>query len=246
MKILFTLSLFLVVLARPRCAFSAQVLHFSGYDWTVNAGFWGPGPNHWDTQNVFLDKQGHLHLKITQRNGQWYCAEVTSTQRFGFGRYQWQIAGRLDQLDPNVVLGLFNYPTPDIGPDGTNEIDIEFARWGKAKNPAGNYTVWPPVKSALHGGNTFDFKLSGDTTTHYFEWSGQSVAFASLPGYRDDDAPTFGRYLYAPENATALVPQKPLPVHLNFWLFRGQPPLNGRESEIVIASFKFTPAQLSH
>jgi hypothetical protein len=43
----------------------------------------------------------------------------------GFGRYQFWIEGRVDRLDPNVVLGLLNYPTPDVGPDATNEIDID-------------------------------------------------------------------------------------------------------------------------
>ena len=36
--------------------------------------------------------------------------------RPGFGRYQFQVAGRLDLLDDNVVLGLFNYPAGDVGP----------------------------------------------------------------------------------------------------------------------------------
>jgi hypothetical protein len=36
-----------------------------------------------------------------------------------------QTNGRLDLLDDNVVLGLFNYPTEDVGPDGTHELDIE-------------------------------------------------------------------------------------------------------------------------
>ena len=68
--------------------------------------------------------------------------EVLTKDRSGFGRYQFWVVGRVDRLDPNVVFGLFNYPTPDIGPDGTNEIDIEFAKWGKPEAPMGNYTVW--------------------------------------------------------------------------------------------------------
>ena len=35
------------------------------------------------------------------------------------------------------------YPTPDVGPDGTHEIDIEFAKWGVPDAKIGNYTVWP-------------------------------------------------------------------------------------------------------
>ena len=123
---------------------SAKTIRFSGYDWKVKFGTHeGPGPNNWSENNVWVDQNGYLHLKLTQQGDRWYCAEVLTQDRLGFGRYQFWVVGRVDRLDPNVVLGLFNYPTPDVGPDGTNEIDIEFAQWGKPEAPIGNYTVWP-------------------------------------------------------------------------------------------------------
>lgn len=108
----------------------ARTLKFSGYEWEVrSAGLQGPGPNRWDPENVSVDSKGQLHLKITKVADEWRCAELTLKKRLGFGRYQFQVIGRIDQLDRNIVLGLFNYPTPDVGKEGTNEIDIEFARW---------------------------------------------------------------------------------------------------------------------
>jgi len=122
----------------------AKTLRFAGYDWVAkSATHEGPGPNNWNENNVWVDQGGYLHLKLTKQGDRWYCAEVLTKDRLGFGRYQFWVVGRLDRLDPNVVLGLFNYPTPDVGPDGTNEIDIEFAQWGKPEAPIGNYTVWP-------------------------------------------------------------------------------------------------------
>jgi hypothetical protein len=32
-----------------------------------------------------------------------------------------------------------------------------------------------------------------------------------------------------------------MPVHLNLWLFKGLPPKDGREVEIVVQAFEFTP-----
>ena len=123
----------------------ARTIEFSGYQWEVRPSedSGGPGPNHWDENNVSVDSNGYLHMKLTQRNGEWYCSEVYLPQALGFGLYQFSVIGRVDTLDPNVVLGLFNYPTPDIGPDGTNEIDIEFAHWGDPSSPIDNYTVFP-------------------------------------------------------------------------------------------------------
>jgi hypothetical protein len=79
-----------------------------------------------------------------------------------------------------VVLGLFNYPTMDVGPDATHEIDIEFARWGDAMNPLGNYTVWPVAKSLKQISRSFRFTLTGEQTTHRFIWTRDGVKFQSL------------------------------------------------------------------
>ncbi|MDQ3813018.1 MAG: glycoside hydrolase family 16 protein [Armatimonadota bacterium] len=224
-----------------------QTLHFSGYEWIVKEGFWGPGPNHWEPHNVFVDEQGRLHLKLTQHDGRWYASEVTLKQRLGFGCYQWQVAGRVDQFDPNVVLGLFNYTVPEVGPDGTNEIDIEFARWGKPENPAGNYSVWPAQKGAPHASHRFEVKLEGDYTMHRFDWTAQRVSFQSLHGHYDDPAKAnenavITNFVFEPKEPARSIPQHPLPVKMNLWLFRDRPPQNGQEVEIVIHSFRFTPA----
>jgi hypothetical protein len=126
----------------------------------------GPGPNSWDENNVWVDQDGYLHLTITNRGGQWYCSQVSMAGRLGFGRYQFWVIGRIDKFDPNVVFGLFNYPTPDVGPDGTHEIDIEFADWGKPKAPIGNYTVWPAKTGFNRAYKRFSIALNGDFTTH--------------------------------------------------------------------------------
>lgn len=222
---------------------AAETLQFSGYEWTVKEGLKGPGPNNFAPRNVFVDAQGRLHLKLTFRDGKWFAAEVVSTRRFGFGRYQWQIVGRPDLFDDNVVLGLFNYPTPDVGADGTNEIDMEFARWGKPENAIGNYSVHPPQKKAPAGGHQYPLKLAGDYTTHRFAWTSWSVALQSLFGHRQpgDTTGEITHYVFQPPEPVRSIPQLPMSIRMNLWLFRGWPPKNGQEVEIVIRSFQFAP-----
>ena len=119
-------------------------VQFSGYVWDVRqAGTGGPGPNCWDPKSVQVDASGRLHLRLTRRDGQWRCAEVSTQKSFGFGRYEFDIVGPLDKFDPNVVLGLFDYPNPGQGPDGTNEIDIEYSRWGKPSALPASATIYP-------------------------------------------------------------------------------------------------------
>lgn len=220
----------------------ATTITFSGYQWTVKTGNGlGPGPNNWSASNVWVGSTGDLHLKITQVNGQWYSAEIVSTQAFGFGQFQWKVISQLDQLDPNVVLGLFTYPTANVGPDGTNEIDIEAARWGVSGNPAGNYTVYPAVGGRPYTTHPFAFTLPGDHTTQRFTWQSKSIFFQSLNGHTDTNKNEYANWTFTPANPLQDIPQTPVPVHINLWLFQGHAPTNGQPVEVVIRQFKYTP-----
>ena len=84
-------------------------IQFSGYEWTIREnGLSGPGPNTWSRENVWLDEVGDLHLKISHGENGWQCAELTTTERFGFGTYQFQVDGPIDQLDAEVLFQLMD------------------------------------------------------------------------------------------------------------------------------------------
>jgi hypothetical protein len=220
----------------------AGTISFSGYTWAVRpSGKGGPGPNYWDQNNVSVDTNGYLHLRLTQRGDRWYSSEVYTQNRLGFGRYEFWLIGRVDKLDRNVVLGLFNYPTSDVGPDGTHEIDIEFAQWGDASAPIGNYTVWPTTTSVRRESKPFPFTLIGDASKHSFTWSPTNVFFQSLQVRSDNSSHPFASWPYQPPNPATGVSQKSMPVHLNLWCFKGLPPSNGQQVELIVRAFKFTP-----
>jgi hypothetical protein len=226
----------------PAGAAQAKTLRFAGYDWVVKSGDdLGPGPCNWSAANAWVDGNGWLHLTLTQQNGTWYAAEIESVKRFAFGRFQLYVIGQIDKLDQNVVLGLFNYPTSDVGADGTNEIDIEIARWGTPTWPNLNYTVWPTRAGATPGAKTYFFSLNGTYTTQRFTWRAAGILFQSLYGHRNDDRNEIARWNFAPHTPAQAIPQKPLPFHLNLWLFDGKPPTDGKPVEIVVKSFSYKP-----
>ncbi len=225
---------------------SPKRLKFSGFNWVVRpSSIGGPGPNHWNPDNAWVDDKGYLHLKLTQRNGVWYCSEVRLEDRLGFGQYQFSIVGRVDLLDKNIVLGLFTYPTPDVGPDGAHEIDIEFARWSQAENPIGNYTVWPATTNVQRTTKGFSFALEGNLSTHRFTWNPESILFQSAHGDQINDRSQFASWLYQPQNPEIHISQSPMPFLINLWCHLGNAPSNGQEVEMVIQAFKFTPRQLA-
>jgi hypothetical protein len=180
-------------------------------------------------------------LRLTQRDGQWFCSEVFTRDRFGFGRYEFWIVGPVDRLDRNVVLGLFNYPTADLGPDGTHEIDIEFAQWGNPSAPHGNYTVWPTTNLLRQESKPFSFTLDGDSSSHCFAWSSTNILFHSQAGHGEATNRPQASWLYQPPHPATRISQKPMPVHINLWCFKGKPPTDGKPVELIIRAFKFTP-----
>lgn len=234
MNLLSGALLFMSLLSLPAISAHARTINFSGLEWEVrDDGIGSPGGNHWRSDNVWLDDQGRLHLRITKIGGVWTCAELRTTRKFLYGRFEFDLIGRPDQFDPNVVLGLFNYPT-EAEADGRGEIDIEFSRWGNPTGPAGNFTIWSKKTSGRYTTSTFPLELFGTHTRHVFERGPHRVAFSSYHGHANVSE------IAAKTFVDGQVDSTPMPIYINFWLFRAMPPSNGATAEIVISEFRFS------
>ncbi len=184
-----------------------------------------------------------MKLRRSPTTGGWTCAELYTNVKFSFGTFRWFVEGPIDKFDTNVVLGLFTYG----GVDGTNEIDIEVAKWGRTEPEASNlfYTVYPyalgvakPVSSGTH------ISLQGTYTTHHFTWFPNKVAYQSQHGFMNSpNQQTFYSY-ETPLSFTSAMPHISAPLHMNLWAFQGKPPTDGQEVEIIIHGFKYTQAWL--
>ena len=51
----------------------------------------------------------------------------------------------------------------------------------------------------------------------------------------------FAIWQYQPPDPASFIGDKPMPVEINLWLFKGQPPKDGQQIEVIIRSFNFTP-----
>ena len=183
-----------------------------------------------------------MKLRRSPLTGGWTCAELYTNTRFSFGTFRWFVEGPIDKLDTNVVLGLFTYG----GADGTNEIDIEVARWGRREPEASNffYTVYPdtlgaakPVSSGTR------LSLQGTYTTHQFIWSRENVALQIQGGFKNQTDVKNDIFAYkTPSNFSSAMPYITAPIHMNLWSFQGKPPIDGQEVEIIIHGFTYIEA----
>ena len=217
-------------------------IEFSGQTWIVKTSgekTTGPGGNRFSDgkENVWVDDAGRLHLRITRKDGKWLCAEVVSLKSFGYGRYVFRSSSRVDLLDPNVVLGLFTWS--DAPAHAHREIDIEFARWGKAGDPTNaQFVVQPfqrPGNLKRYAANLAD----REKATHAFEWREDKVLFTSFYGHSAEPAKP-GDVILAHTYAGKDVPRHgDENVRLNLWLSEPAGPSDGKEAEAVIDEFKF-------
>lgn len=228
------------VLASSRGAAQAATITWKGHTWQVTSGGMA-GVCQGDPKNVTVGSDGFLHLRIANSGGAWTSSELFTTDRLGFGTYQWQVDGPIDTLDKNVVLGLFPYgPAAGLGSDGTNEIDIEYSRWGQPSGPNGDWTDYPASGTTI-GELSYTFSLGGTTlSTSRFTWSSASITSALLNGLQPVDGldGLIKSWTYAPSMPSVNVPQQPLPLGMNLWCFDA-PPSNGNPVEIVIRDFVF-------
>lgn len=218
---------------------NSKVIEFSGIKWIVTNSNKpaAPGPNFWSDENVWVDGDGKLHLKLTknQLTGIWSCAEIVSQQSFGLGKYEFFVEGSLDKFDKNIVFGLFQYS----GVDMHDEIDIEWSRWSNAYQPNLQYSVWPKtgVKGTKWTSST-EVDLEGTYTTQRINRSALTVQFQSLHGFRTDDQYAFH---VARCSRKKIISTQPMPLFLNLWLYNGKSPSNNKEVEVIIHKFSFTP-----
>lgn len=217
-------------------------IEFSGYAWNVKASETraGPGPNYFSDRinDVWVDEEGQLHLRIVKRNGRWYCTEVFTEESLGYGKYVFHIASRVDQLDENVILGLFTWD--DTAPEHNyREIDIEFAKWGQAVNDNAQYVVQP----WHHAGNMrrFNMDLRGTDSTHGFDWYADRIFFQSLHGHQSFPGPETVQIASWTYTGDDIPPAGNEHARINLWLFDGNPPSDSKATEVVIEAFEFIP-----
>lgn len=220
-----------------------RVIQFSGYSWRVkrHPALAGPGPNYFSDSdcNVWIDRQGRLHLKITRTDNRWQCAEVINTRSLGHGTYRFYLDSEVHNLDSRVVLGLFTWS--DNPQYGYREIDIEFARFRGATGPNGFYTIRPHEQNAPQA--AFQWIPNTPRSVHFFRWEPARLSFRSLRGHRPEQSGS--GFVVAEWNYTGdrVPPPGDENPRMNLWLLNGQPPTDGREIEVIISRFEFVPLE---
>ncbi len=220
----------------------SREIRFAGHDWYVKSSGepFGPGPNHFSEapEDVWVDSSGHLHMKIVKRDGLWYCTEIVAKESFGNGTYVFTVETRVDQLDPDIVAGLFLWDG-DAPEHHYREIDIEFGRWKDPQSQNAQYVIQPWDAPGNRYRFDVDYPGPADPTTHVIRWAPDRIDFTSYYGPFRTYPGAGGMIASWSYTGADIPPAGGETPRINFWLVDGLPPTDGEEAELVISDFGF-------
>lgn len=235
--IIYIFSMSAQVIEKKMSKNQGDTIEFSGYHWVTKESFGkhtGPGRNYFSgtKENVWVDSLGKLHLRLTFRNDKWYCPEVRLIDGLGYGRYYFHMDPLPQQLDKDIVIGLFVYDLEDSS-NFHKEIDIEFSKWGNDTLMNSQYVVQPKEEEAFRFNTDFN-----QPTKHMIELRKQKIAFKSIyTALNKDDIPLeITRHKLKPDYHYNTSDERAI---INVWLYRTSEPANLKEFEVVISKFEF-------
>ena len=163
-------------------AVAPKTIHFSGYDWTVQGADNDTAGDlqSYDPDNAWVDEKGYLHLRMNERDGHWYCAEIHSNLSPGYGTYRFVVQD-IGHLDSSATFRIFAYNLVTSTESRNDELDIELSRWGDPAVLNARYVVQPYYVP----GNVARFEAPAGELTHTFHWEPGKVSFRTVRGASD-------------------------------------------------------------
>ncbi|MBP9881723.1 MAG: hypothetical protein KBF44_16540 [Chitinophagales bacterium] len=241
-----------------------DVVNFSGYVWDVKINEYavGPGPNYFSGfyEDVFVDDNGYLHMRIAEHNGKWYSSEIVGRDTLGYGKYTWVMQADLENIPENITVGLFTWDNESFFAEANSEVDIEFSKWGNPDLATTlHYSVQPVAFGPTYPERTHNaFTEPGDlvgVTTHVFTWTDTLIEWRSYKGDSTDPLNETAYWSFDLDNparvkneggnsSEAIVIPGPGPntnARINFWLLPwiDTTPTDGLEQEIIVRRFEY-------
>jgi len=206
---------------------SARPIQLGGHTFVARQSetLTGPGPNRWSasSENVRIDAAGNLQLAITEREGRWYSAEISTALPDAYCRVRFRMLTDATKLDPAVIAAVFIYRNDQ------SELDVELGRWGKPLEKNAQFVVAPPLADRL-----MRFELAQGTAPVDFtiDWRSNAVSFVART--RDGQEHRFS-YEGAP---------RPEPgghrLHLSLWL-REPSPVSHKGLALALSNLVIEP-----
>jgi hypothetical protein len=210
-------------------------LRFSGYDWkvrTVSAARGGLN-NLYDADNAWTDANGALHLRISDKQAGWTCAQVVLARSLGYGTYNFVVRDTA-RLDPAVVLSLHTFDD-SASDQHFREWDIELGRWGRTGSTENAQFGIQPFYVP---GNLARFKEPAGTVTYSVIWEPGHAAFKA---FRGNSMQTGAHPFYEHSFTTGVPSPGQEQLQLMFYIVASKKNPLHKNTEVTIERFEYLP-----
>jgi hypothetical protein len=217
---------------RGTSTWSPKTIRFSGYDWIARSASSDRGgvPNPYDPANAWTDQRGYLHLRMDQRDGRLYCAEINLNRSLGYGMYRFVVQNSAD-VGPSAVVSMFTYDEKSVD-EARRELDIELSRWGNPNSKNAQFVVQPFYVPE----NVVRFDVPAGRMTYTLHWQPESATFSATRG------PAPGARVVRQHIFTSGIPQATgQTVHINVYEFHRAGNSPQQPAEVVIEKFEYLP-----
>ncbi|WP_299519109.1 hypothetical protein [uncultured Serinicoccus sp.] len=219
-------------------------LSFSGYNWLRRT--WPGAPHYngqWSGDNVVLNGDGTVTLRLTNPGGSPVAAELLSTRTgWGYGSYSLDFRADFDVVSQSVVWGnLFTYDSTQPWDASHNEIDAgEISAWGVpgiAPRLTAGYWLPGPTNVLSHNESLPTGPRVFRTT---MTWGPGTVSFATYAGATAADTLIASSRV---DSSTLPVPAAER-VHVNLWVTSANEDDETATApfEVTVTGFGFAPA----
>ncbi len=172
--------------------------------------------------NVSVDANGYLHLKISKTGDTWSAAELFTTDKLGFGTYQWQTDSPTDRFDQIIVGALSVWSSRRHRPRRHERDRHQYSRWGHESGVNGG---GPIIPTQARPSAELSYNLTQRRhapATSRFVWSTSQIESSLLNGIQPVGSVTdlIKSWTYAPANSKTNIPQQAMPLGMNPMVLR--------------------------
>lgn len=205
-------------------------IDWSGYTWVAETGDSDSAqPQHWSAENVFVDSQDHLHMKISKHaDGNWYSSSLNTINGLGYGTYTIKMITNPMTLANNIAVGFYTW----LWNSYRDELDIEFSKWADSNNDLIlQYTVW--IDSWTKYVTSDNFAFNETNSIHKMTWNPDGTILFESP-----TANWTYNGIYKPHPGGVYT--------LDLWVYDPtgvgyKAPADGNEQELILESFTYQP-----
>ncbi len=198
-------------------------------------------------ENVSIDKDGNLRLKLTKTGDTWYGGEITIDSSLGYGEYSFEARIESDGLDANATLAFTIINITDNEYEGMTQTGVRFSKYSEADAPNElEYFLYATDKKFAEVQTPDNpFLLSRVKSTHKIGVYSNYLYYSSKVGssfYEFKASDKGSNITDLPDALTFSAATENLKVIISLCLPDANETLSGKDVEVIISNFKYWSA----